>query len=66
MLFLAAAIADVWAMPWPIRPRPMMPSLSKLLLEETMGVAENWRITSAALGPLAVKAHREKDDASMI
>mmetsp|Transcript_2624 Transcript_2624/g.4000 ORF Transcript_2624/g.4000 Transcript_2624/m.4000 type:complete len:80 (+) Transcript_2624:960-1199(+) len=30
MLSLAAAVAAVWAMPWPIRPSPMQPSLSKL------------------------------------
>ena len=30
MLSLAAAVAAVWAIPWPIRPSPMQPSLSKL------------------------------------
>jgi hypothetical protein len=35
-LCLAAAAAAVWAMPWPMRPRPMQPILSKWV----MGVEE--------------------------
>lgn len=46
-LLCAAAVAAVWAMPWPIRPRPIMPTLSKDA--EVGRVEENWRRAKATL-----------------
>eukprot|EP01083_Nonionella_stella_P082826 228771_1 len=66
MLSLTAAAAAVWAMPWPMRPRPITPSLSNPL-DDAMGVDEeiDRRRRDLEFWP-EVEASREKVDDSMM
>ena len=48
---MAAAAAAVWAMPWPMRPRPMQPILSKWV----MGVEEMDRREEVLLVVMALE-----------